>query len=629
MVYRIFRLGLLTLIGLLTLVAPVYAVSVTNALYTADIVSTNTGTATTNVAVVCPINTQTLIDGKYVTSDLLNTALQTQGGTDVPYMPGVDSNPWAFFVPSIGASESAPYVFYAGGPAMQTGFDYFPASGGMTSADNNTSLELGNNFEIEQKGYVDTSAGEIRFNGGSDTTGTSHTVYLPSNISSGNLLLVFFSIYVSSVPTITFPGGWTQLYNTTYSTYVRSGAWYRVADGTEGATITVTTSTNASSAHTSYLLTQYSGTPEGAAATGSSAAPDPPNLTPSWGAKDTLWFAVCGTGAFGGSVTSYPTNYADGKLYLYTSGGNATAIRQLNAASENPGAFTLSSSAFWVAGTVAIQSTSSSIAKLVWKSDAFITYINGGGEITSTIWGATPVSVTATDVSSGEHTVKTVRSGTTLKIYVDDVEKGSTTTSSSVPNNSNSWSFLTNGSMLYMEYHKITIGGTLKQHIVYERDTIFDDLTEYNNDATPTFPTTSSDPDVSATFQNFKPIQEARCTTGLTEETPEMLTEAGEMPPEFYTEGSVNHLPGAELINTLLDKGGIPHDLFWIPAIFGLAAIVCIGSYYFLRSMLFIGIIGGVIILFFALTGAIPLWTFFIYGVIIAGVLVSERVFGW
>ncbi|GAH38408.1 unnamed protein product, partial [marine sediment metagenome] len=137
---------------------PAYAASVANALYVADLVVKNAGDAATNVTVVFSINDQALIDGKYVTSDLLNTAIQTPGGTDVPYMPGVGTNPWVLWVPSITASEQKCNMFYCGGPAMQTGFMYFPESGGMTTPDS-ASLELGDNFTIEQRGWVDTSSG--------------------------------------------------------------------------------------------------------------------------------------------------------------------------------------------------------------------------------------------------------------------------------------------------------------------------------------------------------------------------------------------------------------------------------------------------------------------------------------
>ena len=129
---------------------------------------------------------------------------------------------------------------------------------------------------------------------------------------------------------------------------------------------------------------------------------------------------------------------------------------------------------------------------------------------TINIW--TGISVTATGITSGIRKVVTTATGggtnlLTISVYdasdvlIDDdiVALGG----ASVLNNDFNYSFLTNGFMPYMEYQKITIGGTLVQHIVYEQDTTFDDLTEYNNDATPTFATTSSDPDVSAIFQNF------------------------------------------------------------------------------------------------------------------------------
>lgn len=776
MTKRILQLSLLIIIGLLVVASPVYAISVANAVYVADIVAYNAGTATNYVATVVPINTQALIDGKFVTSDLLNTAIQTPGGSDVPYMPGVGTNPWVFWVPNIGASEQKSNMFYAGGPAMQTGFYYFPNTGGMTTPDtmvgaiaddggvqtddttaanndtandmtllpavpavndayyfgggrtysqltvnigtqgvgtwtitweywngawvalsgvtDNTNgftattgnktvtfttptdwatttvktisaywirarvsaytskttipkgtqsftgldmLELGNNFTIEQKGWVGTSAGSNKnlvykqnafrtyvsasgnvtsaiypetayptvagVNGGITASGTSHIVNLPSNIKSGNLLLVLFS---SISTTTTFPEGWTQLFSKQYAAATVLCAWYRIADGTEGATITVTTGTSVAS-HNSYLITDYLGVPESeAGATGSSVNPDPPSLTPSWGARNTLWLAVCGYGN-NSAITNYPTSYTDGFNYK-TSYSVGSARRELNVASENPAVLTIATSIGWVANTIAV--------------------LGGYGSAVAAVSG----------VSSGELIVKTTADGTNMTLTVTNyagTHQGNSPQSValsgvSVPNNSNNWSFITNGSMPYMEYHKIWCPSTtLTQHIVYERNTTFQDLTEYNNDATPTFITTSSDPDVTATFQNFRPIKEAICTVGLTEETPEMLTTPPEMPTEFYTEGSVNHLPGAELVNNLLDAGGIPYALFWIPFCFGLAALSTVISYYFLKSMFFIAIIGGVIILFFGLTGAIPLWTFLIYAVIAGGVLVSERTFGW
>jgi len=188
--------------------------------------------------------------------------------------------------------------------------------------------------------------------------GTNHVVNLPSNISAGDLLLVFFG-YRGGGATVTFPNGWNKLFETSNGTSITYGAWYKVAAGTEGATITVTTNASVRSAHTSYRITDYDGVPEvGASATGSSTNPDPPNLSPTWGAKDTLWFTSCAYRDNGSTtIFAYSANYTNGRLDSLPGSlvcGIGTARRELNADSENPSTFTLSASQAWVANTVAI-----------------------------------------------------------------------------------------------------------------------------------------------------------------------------------------------------------------------------------------------------------------------------------
>lgn len=202
---------------------------------------------------------------------------------------------------------------------------------------------------------------------GGITAGTSHTVNLPADIAEGDLLLVFFvAVYWLSAPSITFPEGWTQLFQTPYGASITFGGWYRIADGAEGATITVTTSSTDKAGHTSYRITGYSGTPEsGTAATGNTATPNPPNLTPSWGAKDTLWFVCAGTKS--GSkqaLIGCPTNYTNCRIeFVGTGCCLGSSRRELNAASEDPGTFSMSYSQYWIANTVAIQPAVPVVAK--------------------------------------------------------------------------------------------------------------------------------------------------------------------------------------------------------------------------------------------------------------------------
>ena len=100
-------------------------------------------------------------------------------------------------------------------------------------------------------------------------------------------------------------------------------------------------------------------TPPQAAAvetTGTSTTPDPPNLTPTGGAKDYLWIWA---GGWEGEQTSPPAGSPTGGNYANniigansdTAGAVTTncrvalATRNLNAASENPPAWTISARA--------------------------------------------------------------------------------------------------------------------------------------------------------------------------------------------------------------------------------------------------------------------------------------------
>ncbi|MBA7703577.1 hypothetical protein ES703_112363 [subsurface metagenome] len=112
------------------------------------------------------------------------------------------------------------------------------------------------------------------------------------------------------------------------------------------------------SAHTSYRITNYSGIPEvEISSQGTGGSPNPPSLSPSWGALDTLWLACCGYDT-NLTVTAYPTNYTNGRNDYADDAqgcGVGTARRELNASSEDPSAFTISSPEYWIANTVAVQ----------------------------------------------------------------------------------------------------------------------------------------------------------------------------------------------------------------------------------------------------------------------------------
>ena len=157
---------------------------------------------------------------------------------------------------------------------------------------------------------------------------------------------------------IYFPAGWTELFRTANGGDCTLAAYYRIADGEEGATIQVTTSGSQQTAHTSYRLTSTGefNIDVGTAATGTSVNPDPPSLTSEYGTRDYVWFAICGYDR-NRTVSSYPTDYTDGRCDYANNSygcGVGSARRELNEETEDPAAFTISSSDQWVANTIAI-----------------------------------------------------------------------------------------------------------------------------------------------------------------------------------------------------------------------------------------------------------------------------------
>ena len=192
------------------------------------------------------------------------------------------------------------------------------------------------------------------------TTGaTSHVIDMPDGIVSGNLLIAFFAHDdESSQETVTWPGGWTEFVSADAGGSAGVNYAYRIAGGSEAASITVTTGTSEAAAAKIFEIRNWHGTspPEAATANSATGDPDPPSLTPSWGAADTFWVASCGLNA-GSGTWAYPASYTTDQYSLTTGGAGATALglcsRPLNAASENPaaGAFTNSG---WVGVTVAV-----------------------------------------------------------------------------------------------------------------------------------------------------------------------------------------------------------------------------------------------------------------------------------
>lgn len=210
------------------------------------------------------------------------------------------------------------------------------------------------------------------------TSVTSMSVNLPASISSGDLLLAFVEVRNSG--TWTVPTDWVE-----FKAQLGGGsvgeltAFYKIATGSEGSTASWTASTGTTAIWQVYKVTSWHGTtpPEASSSSGDfTTNPNPPSITPSWGADDTLWVEVAGNTATSTFVTGASTNYSGYDLDTASTGGAqcniASAYRELNATSEDPGEMTNPGSIrWWAAMTIAVRPSASSGYTMTFGSGSY------------------------------------------------------------------------------------------------------------------------------------------------------------------------------------------------------------------------------------------------------------------
>lgn len=175
--------------------------------------------------------------------------------------------------------------------------------------------------------------------------------------NAGDLLVAIIVAYQTSTGTnaafSSWGGSYTEFHDSATSTTMAIGAAYKWSTGSESGTFTVAQAGTITGHAVCTLISipgAHASTPPEAGGRSSAVPADPSSFGPSWGAEDTLWIAVCGNGetATGGTwsgISAAPTNYGD--LYTSAQTGDAVgtvqlalAFQQLNASSEDVGAFT-------------------------------------------------------------------------------------------------------------------------------------------------------------------------------------------------------------------------------------------------------------------------------------------------
>lgn len=572
MIKRFASILMLAVIALTLIAVPVLASTITGAEFKGDVTITNASTAATNVSVPFTLSTANFITDGYINSACANTSMQI-GGADTAYMPGYDANPWIVFTPSIALNGNIISKLYTGGAAMDGKICYFPDTAGLTTNDAAV-LELGNNFEVELSGYYDTSS----------TTG----LYTINKANAFNIAGV--NGYI--VATINhFTNHITQSL-TTGGAGVYGDIWY-------GSTFTAT-----STAYLSKVEVNRWGI------TGS-----PTNITLHIRATsgdlptgEDLVTAASTTAGFPTFVLPKPFLMTNGTVYSFAVSCTGSASNKIDISYRAGDVY---------AGGRAVESTNGGVS-----------WVGGDQDIAFALYTSPSVQYAATP---GDYAVKVTADATNLKLYVDGVEEDSMALgAATVPNNANNYVCFANYSMPYVDYLKITVGGTLQQHIAWQyAATLTDQSGQGNNPASVSFRTTSSDADVSAALTSFVPASVSSSTT--TPGTSVEFITTPDLPvisdfPQMYTEGETGGFVIDDMYNPHLAAVGIPQAVFWYPIAFLIAIIAGFGAFLLTKELIVQAVVSAVVMAGFCGGGVlgdglIPYWTVIVF-IFEAGMLI-------
>lgn len=177
-------------------------------------------------------------------------------------------------------------------------------------------------------------------------SGTTHTATLPDYVAGDGVLIL---LATSAVEELTPPSGWGVVFQqstTALTTNLTIAAYWRVMDGTEGATVDVTSATTATLTFQAFSFTQvdpYTG-PDSATNITSGANDNPPSLTHDWPDQKTMWVMLDFGPDNTHTITNVPLVYRAWGLFGFPTGGAnqyvMAGLRQLEAATEDPNAFT-------------------------------------------------------------------------------------------------------------------------------------------------------------------------------------------------------------------------------------------------------------------------------------------------
>jgi hypothetical protein len=187
-------------------------------------------------------------------------------------------------------------------------------------------------------------------------------INLPSIVIVGDILLVI--IRCTSGSGISWPIGWTELFdNSNDGSNDRMAAAWKTANGSEGGTVIVLSSSNAKFAALSIAVQDASALTLGIINIGNNPSQPNAGICNPGIVADYLWFTFYGMEGEQTAIGAYPSGYILSQTGIVTTNiagapqNNCTmagAGKQLNAVSEDAGVWNVSGGLRdWMAGTIA------------------------------------------------------------------------------------------------------------------------------------------------------------------------------------------------------------------------------------------------------------------------------------
>ena len=398
--HRTGRVILLSLVAAMLLASPVLAY-----LYRAPLtIAESSSNAYDMLPVMVTANNDWMAANGFMQADALDTRVETLSGLQKPHMVATDRTLTAIPVPA----DSQTNLYFSTGNTDLASLDIITGHNGYITVADDAALELGDTFEIEQKGWVDTSAGSSK-----------NLVYKESA----------FRTYVNGEGNIT-----SAAFQTTNNAWVTPDSHSDPSSDWD----------NETNAYDDDTATFAQETPSG---------------INTWGVYLELLFdeaIYCDGVRFDAYYTKSTVNQIDIDLY-YNSAWNDLY----------QGAYTNHT---WVEKSIgSTEKVEKARVRFYHDSED---YPRPARLYEFDFDAYPLLEVTVTGLSSGEQIVKTSADGTDLTLSVTNytgTHQGDSPQSvalggASVPDNANDWTIAHNNVIPYMEYYKHTVGVTLIAH---------------------------------------------------------------------------------------------------------------------------------------------------------------------